>query len=408
MTITAIQVLTAALGGAPRAGQVGVVVARAGAGRAALLTQLAGAALSAGQGVLHLRVGGELGALEALHGALCAEVSSERLVLGVPAASDDVIEAVRSRALAAERHQDLAVRLLVIDGLAWGNPGVDGPRVEALRAVARDLGAGLWLGADTYTGGSAQGGGLGAPLAAVQHHIDCVIALNPWHSAIDLGLLRAPALPSTPPELILGGDDLVLRARADRSPTVRPALPASAHTLLSGGAAGAEVEFGLQAERHGVVERTFTFTGRLAERARGLVVLGDDALALAAPSLARIEDDLGRRFPETPLFRRVLQSIWHQVDTAGEVFAVGAIQADKTVTGGTGWAARLAAKWGKPVHVYDQDHRRWMTWSSSLEDWTLAAAPRVSRARFCGTGTRFLSDDGKAAIAALFDRSFSP
>ena len=101
-----------------------------------------------------------------------------------------------------------------------------------------------------------------------------------------------------------------------------------------------------------------------------------------------------------------MQLIWHEVNTAGEIFVVGLIQPDKTVRGGTGWAAELAKHWSKPVFVYDQERKAWFSWSG--EDWTSCAAPTITRHRFCGTGTRFLSDDGKAAIRSLFERSFTP
>src|SRR5262249_18368960 len=112
-----------------------------------------------------------------------------------------------------------------------------------------------------------------------------------------------------------------------------------------------------------------------------------------------------RNYSMTPLFKKVIQSIWHQVNTAGEVFVVGTILPDNTVKGGTGWAAELAKHWGKPVHVYDQERKGWYEWQSS--GWEATAEPRISRTRFAGTGTRFLSADGKKAIRGLFERSFS-
>ena len=100
----------------------------------------------------------------------------------------------------------------------------------------------------------------------------------------------------------------------------------------------------------------------------------------------------------------MLQSIWHQVNSTGEVFAIGVIQADNTVKGGTGWAAELARHWEKTVHVYDQDKKAWFRWAGS--SWTEEPAPVIGRTRFTGTGTRFLTEDGRNAIRALFERSF--
>jgi hypothetical protein len=101
----------------------------------------------------------------------------------------------------------------------------------------------------------------------------------------------------------------------------------------------------------------------------------------------------------------VLQVIWHQVSTAGEVFAIGAVNRDRTAHGGTGWAVELARHWGKPVHLFDQEQKRWFRWNE--RDWVVVEAPpAITRERFAGAGTRSLSDGGRAAIRALFELSF--
>ena len=134
------------------------------------------------------------------------------------------------------------------------------------------------------------------------------------------------------------------------------------------------------------------------------MTLSDTELKLGEVSTSYLSTHMHRTYPETPLFRKVLQSIWHQVNTAGEVFAIGVIQTDNTVKGGTGWAAELARHQEKSVHVYDQEKRSWHRWSGST--WVVESEPVISKTRFTGTGTRFLSADGKAAIRALFERSF--
>ena len=75
--------------------------------------------------------------------------------------------------------------------------------------------------------------------------------------------------------------------------------------------------------------------------------------------------------------------------------------------GGTGWAAELARHQGKPLHVYDQERRSWFTWNHTSRQWQ-ASKPVITHSRFTGTGTRSLSDDGRAAIVELFASSFGP
>jgi hypothetical protein len=117
-----------------------------------------------------------------------------------------------------------------------------------------------------------------------------------------------------------------------------------------------------------------------------------------------VDAQLHRSFPRTPMFQKMLQTIWHQVESAQEVFVIGTITQDGVVHGGTGWAAELARHLHKPVHVFDQERRAWLSWSDKT--WKEVPPPAVSRTHFVGTGTRFLSDDGKQAIRGLFERTF--
>jgi hypothetical protein len=91
------------------------------------------------------------------------------------------------------------------------------------------------------------------------------------------------------------------------------------------------------------------------------------------------------------------------VNKGHQVFAVGTILEDNTVKGGTGWAVELARLFNRPVSVYDQDRKGWFTWKdvSWKED-----TPKIEHDTFVGSGTRYLTDDGKQAIEQLFADSF--
>ena len=113
---------------------------------------------------------------------------------------------------------------------------------------------------------------------------------------------------------------------------------------------------------------------------------------------------MNREFKDTRMFRRVLQSIWHQVNSGLEVFVVGRILDDSTVKGGTGWGAEFAKLCNKLRVVFDQNRDDWHHWNG--DEWEPAAEPTITQPRFTGTGTRFLEKSGAEAIAQLFARSF--
>ena len=127
------------------------------------------------------------------------------------------------------------------------------------------------------------------------------------------------------------------------------------YILFSGGAPGAEAEFGANAERFGIEEVNFAFEGHVHVRTRGLRILNHEELRAGDVSLDYVSRLMNRRYTDTPTIRKVLQSIWYQVNPGQEIFVVGAILPDHTVKGGTGWGAEFAKLCNKPLYVFDQE-----------------------------------------------------
>jgi hypothetical protein len=183
----------------------------------------------------------------------------------------------------------------------------------------------------------------------------------------------------------------------------------SDYILFSGGAQGAEAEFGATAERWGIEEVNFGFDGHAFVRTRGVRILNHEELNAGDVSLAYVSRLMNRRYSDSPTFRKVLQSIWYQINHGQEIFVIGTILDDGHVKGGTGWGAEFAKLCNKPLHVFDQEKDSWFTWADPL--WRARGAddlPRITHAHVTGTGTRVLQDNGARAIAALFQRSFGP
>ena len=177
--------------------------------------------------------------------------------------------------------------------------------------------------------------------------------------------------------------------------------------LFSGGAPGAESEFGACAERHGVEEVNFTFEGHKIVRHRGVRVLNHEELQNGDISLEYVSRLMQRRYTDAPTIRKVLQTMWYQVNSGQEIWVIGTILDDKTVRGGTGWGAEFAKLCNKKLHVFDQERNGWFWWKG--DDWHPADTtdgPRIMHPHFTGTGTRQLEEPAKKAIEDLFRRSF--
>jgi hypothetical protein len=112
-----------------------------------------------------------------------------------------------------------------------------------------------------------------------------------------------------------------------------------------------------------------------------------------------------RRFTDSPTLRKVLQTLWYQVNNGQEIYVIGTILDDDTVRGGTGWGAEFAKLCNKPLCVFDQEKDSWFRWSGG--DWQVPSAlPVITHVHVTGTGTRTIRENGKRAIEDLFSRSF--
>ena len=176
-------------------------------------------------------------------------------------------------------------------------------------------------------------------------------------------------------------------------------------TLFSGGLKGTETEFGKLAEAWNINEVTLSYEGHTAERSRGLKVLTQEELKKGDVSMEIVSQRMGRTYSKADKIRKVIQAIFHMVNGGYHVIAVGWIQEDNTVKGGTGWGVELAKLFNRPLSVYDQDRKGWFSWKDNtwVED-----TPVITSETFAGTGTRNISNDGRKALKDLFIRSFGP
>jgi len=116
---------------------------------------------------------------------------------------------------------------------------------------------------------------------------------------------------------------------------------ADQYTFFGGGHRGTEAEFGRQAEKYGVREVNYSFEGHQPERQNGLIVLSSEELAKGDISMEIVSMRMNRKYSQVQKIRRVFQLIFHMVNSGLQIFAVGWIQPDNTVKGGTGWAVEL-------------------------------------------------------------------
>lgn len=397
-----VETLRRHLDGQPELGSIGLISARAGLGKSALLVHVALHTLLQGGRVLHVALKETVEHVRAWYDEIFRVVSS---TAAVDDRSSAVVSAERNRMVYsyAERafdvsHLEQSVRmlaevaqfrpdLLVIDGLPEGDAAV----LDGLAALSANLSIPVW--------GAMRVADVGVPHPKVAFELRLV----PEDRAVRVALVRD----GTATELPLRLDAvtmMVLRDLDQGGPAAPLASPALC-TLYSGGANGAEQVFGEAAERWGLREVNFTFEGHKQDRERGRYLLSPRELAAGDVSLAYVSRRLNRTYQEGTLIRKVLQTLWHMVSRSQTVFVLGEIQPDGTVTGGTGWSVELARMWSKPVWVFDQTKGEWFRWDGRA--W-VPGLPFIESLHFTGTGTRYVDESGRSAIHDLFERSFGP
>lgn len=291
-------------------------------------------------------------------------------------------------------------QVIIIDGFDLASANEEAVRV--LRGLAMELDAELWISANTN--GAAETG-LPTPLDRFAKSVDVIVFLEAEKDVVRLRLIKDHDSKNVE-DLHLRLDLPTMRVVDEDVPpiTVRPRDPRK-FRLISGGSRGAEAEFGECAERWGMREVNYSFEGhRVLVRQRGVVVLTEAELNRGDFSLVYASKRLNRQLTDIPLVRNVLKTIWHQITYATQVFAVGIIQDDNTVRGGTGWGVELARLWKKSLFVYDQERKSWFSWSGRA--WEITQPPVISAESFAGVGTQSLTEEGRRAIAELFTRSF--
>jgi archaellum biogenesis ATPase FlaH len=409
-------------------GNVGAVAAAAGVGKTPLLVQIALDDLMRNRRVLHIshehavdhvrsyysEIFHDLCVISKLDdaGAVKLDVERHRLIFSLMSSSDTapmsarggrssitrILEAVNFAREVAHFEPDV----IIIDGFDFMH-GSD-EALAALGELARVTNVELWLSANAEAKPAGEGE-LPAPLDRFRSLLNVVVFLDPEGDVVRLRLLKDHDNKELA-DLHLRLDPHTMRVvDEDVPPASERRRDPRRFRLVSGGCKGAEAAFGACAERWGMTEVHYSYDGhRYLARSRGVVVLSPEELKKGDFSLLYASRRLNRELTKIPFVRNVLQTIWHQITAASQVFAVGVVQDDGTVRGGTGWGAELARLWSKPLFVFDQQKRAWFRWGGSA--WEMTSPPAITAETFAGIGTQSLNDDGRQAIEALFQRSF--
>lgn len=175
----------------------------------------------------------------------------------------------------------------------------------------------------------------------------------------------------------------------------------------SGGADGADLAWGEAAKKAGFKPIHYSFPGHKtnADRAE-LKILNDSELRIYNSYLAKVAPKINRTWPPKHAYvRKLLQRNGWQVKLKTPIYAVGMLDENGAIKGGTAWAVQLAINLIPHVgdiYFFDQDHSQWYKYEEGNFELMLEKPPKPTT-NFTGVGTRELNDAGAAAIIEVFE-----
>lgn len=173
---------------------------------------------------------------------------------------------------------------------------------------------------------------------------------------------------------------------------------------LSGGAKGADQQWGMTAGKAGHMVVHWSFKGHKTHVPSSEVVeLSPEQLEEANPHCKRASVGIKRWFPPKNEFvGNLLRRNWYQVENAESVYAVANLT-DEGVSGGTAWAVQMFIDRHDgaacPVYLFDQISEQWFTWTAT--GWNAITEVPPPTGVWAGIGSRDLTNKGKEAIRAL-------
>lgn len=178
---------------------------------------------------------------------------------------------------------------------------------------------------------------------------------------------------------------------------------------LSGGADGADVQWGMCAGYAGHLVKHFGFNGHRSMAPQSeIVILTQDQLDLVDPFLVEADKTLKRWYPgkRSQFVKNLLRRNYYQVAWSDSVYAVAGLDG-KGVTGGTGWAVQMFIDRFNgeacPAYVFNQEEDAWYKFNGAdMVRWChLPEGPPVPTGVWAGIGSRDLKQNGKEAIRKL-------
>ena len=175
------------------------------------------------------------------------------------------------------------------------------------------------------------------------------------------------------------------------------------YTCFSGGAVGSDFCFSYESIKKGFKVVDYSFEGHNT-KSKNRYILSDKELSEGFEHIEITNKMLNRNIYNISSYvKNLISRDWFQVKSSEAIFAIGRLQTEKTVMGGTGWAIQLAIDNKKPIYLFEQNDNQWYYFDYESNRFEIYEKIPTLTKNFTGIGTRDINDNGIKAIVSLFE-----
>jgi hypothetical protein len=173
-------------------------------------------------------------------------------------------------------------------------------------------------------------------------------------------------------------------------------------TCHSGGATGSDYIFSTESLKHNFKVVDYSFEEHNT-KSSNRVILTSNQLKEGFEHIKITNKRLNRNVTNiTSYVKNLISRDWFQVKNSDTIFAIGILQTENTVRGGTGYAISLAVDNEKPIYLFEQNDNQWYYFDYDDDMFQIFEGTPVLTENFAGIGTRDINNNGINAIINLF------
>lgn len=173
--------------------------------------------------------------------------------------------------------------------------------------------------------------------------------------------------------------------------------------MLQWGAVGSDYIFSSESIKKGYKVVDFSFEGHTT-KSENRYMLSSNQLKEGYKHIEIANNRLNRNIKNSSLYvKNLISRDWFQMKCSDVIFAIGTLENETNVRGGTGYCCACAIDNRKPVYLFEQNVNQWHYFdyeSNSFEIYE--GIPKLTE-KFAGIGTRNINDNGLNAIISLFN-----